>query len=145
APPLRGSSPSRCLLRVRGALPARAAELPCEGGMSALPGLRRAARGRWRRQKMLPLRLAARTRHRFHGDREKLFSPGILRRLPDPARNKVALFEFPNSVIHAPQRQRLLCGAELCDRLGGRCFPARTESLLHDGANALECCCSFGL
>src|ERR1700738_1042650 len=52
-------------------------------------------------RKMLPLRLAARTRHRFHGDREKLFSPGILRRLPDPARNKVALFYFPNFVMHA--------------------------------------------
>ena len=38
--------------------------------------------------------------------------------VPDRTRNKIALFEFPSSVIAAPQRWRLLCGADLCDRLG---------------------------
>jgi general secretion pathway protein N len=63
------------------------------------------------------------------------------------------LFEFPNSVIEAPQSWRLLSAADLCDRLGDGASK-RSLYFVIDGGNAVQCrdsaplndcCCSVVL
>jgi hypothetical protein len=93
---------SRQHAEARHGLPAPVAQLPCGDGMKRVLLVGECPRRRGHGRKMLPLRAEGDHAASFNRDREKLFPPGLLRRLPDAARDKIVLFEFPSSNMKAP-------------------------------------------